>query len=72
MEFGIDHYYESKEARIFLGFFSFKMPLFYSDEGYCRTISFDRLGFYIEKDDVTRCYYWRKIFKLAANHRPRE
>ena len=63
MEISINHYYESRWAKITLFFIRFKLPLWWSLEGYDYGVSFSRLGFHIIKNDVTKCFYWKKLLK---------
>ena len=63
IEFGILKYDESKYARIFLGLFSFKIILFYKEDGFEYTITFDKQAVGIVRNDITRFYPWKKILR---------
>ena len=66
VEFSVVQYDESPSMIITVFSFSFKIPFRESLDGFAYGISFDKMGWNIEKNDVTSCYYWKKILKSKA------
>lgn len=65
MEFGVNQYDEEKQTVIYLGIFKIRLPIIVSKHGIERTIKFSRRGFDVTKNDITRCYYWKDVFKRS-------
>lgn len=66
VEFSVVQYDEIPSMIITIFSLSFKVPFKESLDGFAYGISFDKLGWKIEKNDVTSCYYWKKIFKFKG------